>query len=128
MDLHSLPNEIRPGAELWQVVVPAGHSSPIVANGQVYLTASANGELLTIAIESKTGKEVWRQRAPRNRKEHLDKRNHPASPTPAADRDKVVVFFPDFGLLAYSHTGRKLWHTPLGRSTTPTEWVLPLCW
>jgi outer membrane protein assembly factor BamB len=114
MDGDRLPDEIRPGAELWQVPVPTGHSSPIVASGHVYVTASTNDDLLTIALDAKTGKELWTRKSPRDRKHHLDKRNHPASPTPVADADRVVVFFPDFGLLAYSHAGHELWRTPLG--------------
>jgi outer membrane protein assembly factor BamB len=113
-DGHPLPNIGGPSTALWQVPVPPGHSSPIVANGQLYVTAVENERLFTIAIEAASGKELWRREAPRSRSEHLDKRNSPAAPTPAADSDKVVVFFPDFGLLAYSHAGRELWRVPLG--------------
>lgn len=113
-DGHRLPDEVRPGGELWQKAVPPGHSSPIVSGGHVYLTAAAGADVLTIAFDTATGKELWRRQAPRHRTEHLDKRNSPASPTPAADRDRVVVFFPDFGLLAYNHAGRELWRVPLG--------------
>jgi outer membrane protein assembly factor BamB len=109
-----LPDRIRPGEEIWQVPLPPGHSSPIVAKGHVYVTAVIGERLFTIALNSENGKELWRREAPRERKEHLDKRNNAASPSAAADRDRVVVFFPDFGLLAYDHSGRELWRIPLG--------------
>ena len=44
----------------------------------------------------------------------MDKRNSPASPTPAVDGDTVVVFFPDYGMLAYDRAGEELWRLPLG--------------
>jgi outer membrane protein assembly factor BamB len=113
-DGHPLPEQIRRGNELWQATLPVGHSSPVIANGRLYVTAAAGEDLLTIALDARNGKEVWRRQAPRDRKEHLDKRNHPASPSPVADGDRVVIFFPDFGLLAYNHNGRELWRVPLG--------------
>ena len=109
-----LPDQIRPGEELWQVPVRPGHSSPVVAKGHIYVTATTGEELFTIAFDAGSGKELWKRQAPRERREHLDKRNHPASPSATADRDRVVVFFPDFGLLAYDHSGRELWQVRLG--------------
>ena len=50
----------------------------------------------------------------RERAAKLDPRNNPASPTPAVDADTVVVFFEDFGMVAYDHAGDELWHLPLG--------------
>jgi outer membrane protein assembly factor BamB len=114
VDDHSLPAHFRPGEEIWKVAVPPGHSSPVIANGHLYVTAAVGEELLTIAFDAQTGKERWRRQPPRDRRERLDKRNSPASPSPAADRERVVVFFPDFGLLAYTHSGRELWRTRLG--------------
>ena len=40
--------------------------------------------------------------------------NDPASPTPVADEAGVVVFFPDFGLVAYANDGKEAWRHPLG--------------
>ncbi len=40
--------------------------------------------------------------------------NDPASPTPAADEDGVIVFFADFGLAAYTPDGKDRWTLPLG--------------
>ena len=44
--------------------------------------------------------------------------NDPASPTPAADADGVVAFFPDFGLVAYTPDGKDRWTLPLGPFTS----------
>jgi outer membrane protein assembly factor BamB len=47
----------------------------------------------------------------------VDKRNHPASPSPAADDQHVYVFFQDVGLVAYDHNGTERWRLPLGPFT-----------
>jgi outer membrane protein assembly factor BamB len=109
-----LPDRFRPGEELWRVATPAGHSSPVVGKGRVFLTAFSGDDLLTIALDSRTGRQLWQRTIARQRKEHLDSRNSPASPSPAVDGDRIVVFFPDVGLFAYDYQGKQLWHTPLG--------------
>ena len=40
--------------------------------------------------------------------------NHPAAITPVTDGDMVYVFFPEYGLLAYSADGKERWKVPLG--------------
>ena len=57
---------------------------------------------------------LWEREAPRNRSEKLDNRNHPASPSAAADGERVYFFFADYGLLAYDVNGKELWRQPLG--------------
>jgi outer membrane protein assembly factor BamB len=99
---------------IWKTDLPPGHSSPSVFRGRLYVTAVDGDSLLTIAVRASDGRELWRRTAPRPRREPLDKRNSAASPTPAAGPDGVFVFFPDFGLIAYSHQGRVLWRVPLG--------------
>ena len=71
-------------------------------------------DLLTIALDAKTGRVLWRVTAPRDRNETLDKRNSPASPSPATDGKRLFVFFPDYGLLAYDLAGKQLWAQRLG--------------
>jgi outer membrane protein assembly factor BamB len=44
----------------------------------------------------------------------VDKRNNPASPSVALEENRVYVFFPDYGLLAYDAAGKELWRKPLG--------------
>ena len=46
----------------------------------------------------------------------------PASPTPLADEQRVVVYFGSLGLLCYDHEGRELWtkHLPTPKSTYGT--------
>ena len=111
----ALPTEFSRDKNLkWMTPLPSGHSSPVLGSGKIFLTALENEELLTICLEQSTGKELWRKAAPRDRHETLDPRNHPASPSPVVDEKRVYVFFPDFGLLAYTLDGALVWQHKLG--------------
>jgi outer membrane protein assembly factor BamB len=114
-DDRALPAEFGPARNvIWKTALPPGHSSPIVAGDRLYVTAFDGEGLLTIALDRATGRVVWRREVPRRRVLALDKRNHPASPTPVADGDHVVVFFQDFGLVSYGRDGRERWRIELG--------------
>jgi outer membrane protein assembly factor BamB len=99
---------------VWKAAVPFARSSPVVVGERVYVTASEGEQLLTIAFDAASGREVWRRARPRARAQALYKANDPASPTPAADGQGVVAFFADFGLVAYAPDGKERWTLPLG--------------
>ncbi len=99
---------------VWKVALPPGHSSPVLDADRIYVTALDGDALQTIAIDRASGQILWRRDVQRPRSLRLDKRNHPASPTPAADGENVYVFFQDFGLIAYSREGRERWRVALG--------------
>jgi outer membrane protein assembly factor BamB len=98
----------------WKVSVPYGQSSPVVVGGRIYLTASDGDRLLTIALDAASGKEQWRREIKPASRHKVYKANDPASPTPAADADGVVAFFPDMGLVAYAADGKEQWTVQLG--------------
>ena len=99
---------------VWKAAIPYGQSSPVIAGGRLYVTASEPGLLLTIALDAKTGKQLWRREIKQQQFARIYKANDPASPTPVADADGVVAFFPDFGLAAYDANGKDRWTLPLG--------------
>lgn len=99
---------------VWKTAVPYGQSSPIIAGGRVYVTASEGDRLITIALDSASGRALWRRELQRTHKQKVFHANDPASPTAAADDDGVVVFFADFGLAAYARDGKERWTVPLG--------------
>jgi outer membrane protein assembly factor BamB len=92
---------------LWKTALPMGKSSPVFAGNRLFLTAHAGDELLTIALDRRNGKELWRASIARPRKEPRHKLNDPASPTPVTDGRNVFVFFADYGLAAYSASNGK---------------------
>jgi outer membrane protein assembly factor BamB len=109
------PQEFSPAKNVaWKMAVPYGQSSPVVANGRVFVTASEGDQLLTISFDAKSGRELWRHGIKRARSTKMYKANDPASPTPAADADGVIAFFGDYGLIAYNNDGMERWKLPLG--------------
>ena len=99
---------------VWKATVPYGQSSPVIAGTRLYLTASEGERLITISLDTITGKEVWRREVRRSHVQTAYQANDPASPTPAADANGVVAFFPEFGLVAYGKDGQQRWTFQLG--------------
>jgi outer membrane protein assembly factor BamB len=98
----------------WKTAIPAGHSSPVLTETRIFLTAAENEKLLTLCLDRASGKILWRREAPRPRKEESQPTNSPASPSPVTDGQNVYVFFGDFGLISYAPDGTERWQLPLG--------------
>lgn len=114
----NVPTDFGSGRNLlWRLPLPPGHSSPILYGDRIYLTGFRGDALVTIAIDRAAGRIVWERLAPEVKTKLVDKRNNPASPSPAVDADGIYVFFPDYGLLAYDASGRERWRMPLGPFT-----------
>ncbi len=110
-----LPQEFGPETNvIWKRALATGYSSPVLFGSSIFVTTCEEEKLFTLCLDSKTGKTLWKKEAPRPRKEKLDSRNNPASPSPVTDGKVVSVFFPDFGMLAYDIAGKELWRLPLG--------------
>lgn len=111
----ALPANFGPGKNVdWKAEVPFGRSSPIVAGGRLFVTAAEGENLITLAFDAPTGKQLWRREVKRAREHKIYKSNDAASPTPASDGENVFVFFPDFGLISYTAAGKERWRHPLG--------------
>jgi outer membrane protein assembly factor BamB len=98
----------------WRVALPPGHSSPILVGDRIFLTAFEGEKLLTFSLDRATGKILWRREAPKARSEKIDKRNSPASPSPATDGKNIYVFFGEYGMVSYGFDGNERWRVPLG--------------
>jgi outer membrane protein assembly factor BamB len=111
----NLPTEFGPDKNVvWKVDLPTGYSSPVIHGDRIYLSGQRDRDLVTIALDRSSGKILWERIAPRDRTEKLDRRNRPAAASAAVDGEHVVVFFGDYGLIAYDAGGRQLWTQPLG--------------
>jgi outer membrane protein assembly factor BamB len=111
----NVPIEFGPEKNLrWRLPLPTGHSSPILHGDRIYLTGQRGTVLTTFAIDRHDGRIVWERTAPEVTTKVVDKRNNPASPSPAVDASGIYVFFPDYGLLAYDASGGERWKMPLG--------------
>src|SRR5580700_9653359 len=64
---------------LWRTALPPGHSSPVLTTDHIFVTSFEGKSLLTICLERRTGKVLWRRVAPRDREESYEQTNGPAS-------------------------------------------------
>ena len=97
-----LPLEFGPETNvIWKRELATGYSSPVLSGDRIFVTSCEKEKLYTLCLDRENGKTLWKKEAPRPRKEKIDFRNNPASPSPVTDGEVVSVFFPDFGLLAY---------------------------
>ena len=111
----ALPAEIGPKQYvLWKASLPAGHSSPVIHGDRLFLTGVADKKLVTIGLDRKTGKEIWRSEAPHKGLEKVHKIGNHAQSTPATDGTHVVVFFGSAGLFCYDRDGKERWRVPMG--------------
>src|SRR6185436_14663167 len=72
-DATNLPVEFSPTSHVkWKTPLPPGHSSPVFTNTHIFLTAHTpekeNYKLLVMALDRKTGKELWRHEVERRLK------------------------------------------------------------
>jgi outer membrane protein assembly factor BamB len=102
----------------WKAPVPGrGWSSPVVADGRVWLTTSvkANGaSLRAVAYDAETGREAVNVEVFHLRSaDLLNAKNSHASPTPVADGERVYVHFGAEGTAALTTSGEIVWKTRL---------------
>ncbi|HET9786910.1 MAG TPA: PQQ-binding-like beta-propeller repeat protein, partial [Pyrinomonadaceae bacterium] len=111
----ALPSEFSSTKNLvWKTPVPFARSSPVVTADRVFLTASEGDKLITLALDRKTGKLLWRRDVVRARHMPIYRANDAASPSPVSDGKNVFVFFGELGLISYGPDGKERWRAPLG--------------
>ena len=100
---------------LWKTAIPGGLSAPVVWGERVFLTALENKQLITVAYDSRSGRELWRRIAPTETIEPCHEFSSPAASTPCTDGQRVYAYFGSFGVIAYDFTGKELWRHPFER-------------
>ncbi len=110
-----LPAEFGPDRNvLWEAAVPFGRSSPVFAGDRIYLTATEGGEFVTLAVDARTGKTLWKRGVKPARTEDHHHDTDSATTTPVTDGKNVFAFFQEFGIVSYDRNGRERWAHPLG--------------
>jgi outer membrane protein assembly factor BamB len=117
---------------VWKTEMPGpGASSPIIHGDQVYLTCytgyfipgEPGGDIAQlkrhlIAVQRTDGKIIWNQAIAAKLPEEAKIRDHGyAASTPAADPERVYVFFGKSGVIAFDHSGKQLWQADVGPKT-----------
>jgi outer membrane protein assembly factor BamB len=100
---------------LWKTPVPgSGWSSPVIADGRVWLTTFVKkaASLRALAFDVETGKalvdvEVFKLKSA----DRINPKNSRASPTPVVDGDRVYVHFGGEGTAALTMAGQIVWKT-----------------
>lgn len=117
---------------VWKTKLPGpGSSSPVVVGDRVFITCHSGygvpnrpqGDMdqlqrHLLCLDRRTGKVLWSKEIksvlpeePYQARMH----NHGyASSTPAADGERVYVFFGKTGVFACDHDGRQIWHADVG--------------
>jgi outer membrane protein assembly factor BamB len=99
----------------WKAAIPGeGWSSPVIADGQIWLTTAAEGgaSLRALALDQETGRllhnvEVFRLPKPPS----IHEKNTYASPTPILEPGRVYVHFGTLGTAALNRSGETIWKT-----------------
>jgi len=121
-DESRLPVRFGPATALWATPLLPGHSSPCIWGERIFLTGFDRdaGTLETLCLDRHSGEILWRRPAPATAIENVHPISTPANATPAADGQRVYVYFGSFGLLCYDFAGRELWQLP--QPAPPTQY------
>jgi len=110
-----LPNSFGPAENLrWRTPFVAGHASPVLGDGMVFLTGADERSLVVACFARDTGALRWERRLERARKQEVYPANGSATPSPTTDGQNVYAFFPELGLVSFDAQGKERWKLPLG--------------
>src|SRR5437868_14344650 len=73
----------------WRADVAKGVSSPIVTGDRIFLTAVEKNSLVTLCLNARDGKTIWRQAAPAGALENVHAFSSAAAATPVTDGQRV---------------------------------------
>ncbi len=94
----------------WTAKLPGpSAATPIVYGDHVFLasTDADKDSLVALAIDRKTGKQLWTREIARGT--YRDRRSNFASSSPATDGERVVFFYGTGEMVAYDFAGKELW-------------------
>jgi len=114
---------------VWSVALGDGISSPVVVSGRVFSTAILGdlpgNQFVVYCHDAATGKELWKRQLDitGDPLANIHASNSYASSTPAADDQRVYVYFTRFGLMAMDATsGKTVWRRPLPEPYFVFDW------
>ncbi len=129
-----LPVAFDPAADtVWKTPIPGeGHSSPIVWDDRIYLTAADEGRRLLLCLDRDGGGILWQRTVLEAPFEDIHRLNSRASSTAATDGGRIFVSFLDgeeMFVAAYSPDGDRLWESRPGRFSSKHGYCsCPVLW
>ena len=108
----------------WRVKLGDGIGSPVVMKGRVYTTAMVAEEKVAVfGLEAATGRQLWRTEFATGALPRITPPNSHASSTPAADGERVYVYFSTIGLLALdAASGAEVWRYAMPKPAYLMDW------
>jgi len=99
----------------WSAEVGDGIGSPVVAAGRAFVTGMTADKVHSVfCFDALTGEKLWQRDFETGSLLEIHKTNSHASTTPAADGDRVYVYFSTLGLRALdAATGADSWHVDM---------------
>lgn len=99
----------------WSTPLGDGIGSPIVVSERVFTTAmSGTDQIALVALDAATGKQMWERTWPIGDVDEIHGTNSHAFSTPAADSERVYMYFTTLGLVCVdASTGADVWQQPL---------------
>ncbi|MGH9904872.1 MAG: PQQ-binding-like beta-propeller repeat protein [Pyrinomonadaceae bacterium] len=84
------PKELK---QEWKVTVGEGHSSPVVANGKIYVFARQGDDEVLFCLDAASGNEIWRSSQPISYEMHRAARAHGKGPksTPVLSNGNICT-------------------------------------
>lgn len=113
----------------WSAEVGEAVGSPVVASGRLFTTAMLGSgdkqKFAVFAFDAASGKKLWHKEFDAGAKPlpYIEKTNSYASATPAADDERVYVYFTRIGLVALdAGTGNQVWQYELPEPFFIFDW------
>src|SRR5688500_18502803 len=103
------PKELK---QEWQIQVGVGHSTPVVADGRIYVFARQGEEEVLFCLDALTGKELWKSAQPIAYEMHKAATAHGKGPksTPVLSRGNICTLGITGVLSCHDiHTGKLKW-------------------
>ncbi len=102
----------------WKAPLPRpANGSPIVSNGQVFVTSALDDEgrkRSLLSFDRTTGKQLWAHTAKLDKTMQTHKTNPYCGSTPAANGEVVAVWHSSAGLFCVDFDGNEQWNRQLG--------------
>jgi outer membrane protein assembly factor BamB len=116
-DATNLPVRFSPAENVrWSAEMPGpSAATPAVWRDRVFVssTGAADKTLLALGFDRATGKELWRHQIAEG--SERDNLSNYASPSPATDGKRVIFFYGQGDLAAFSPDGQPLWRRSLAK-------------
>lgn len=100
---------------LWSAELGTGVACPIISGGRAFATAMVGEETFAVfCFDAATGQQLWKREFATGPLPNIMPPNEQASSTPAADGERVYVYFSTLGMLALDAAdGKLVWKRPI---------------